>query len=442
MREHEDLLEKAKAVLEKNWNGKFTKPAPNLYPHQWNWDTGFIAIGQSHFNPERAEAELRHLFSAQWSTGMVPQIVFGEEKNARYFPGPDFWQTYGLAMLPEGMRTSGITMPPVHGFVLWMYYEAHPDPEKAIDFLRELFPKVLHLHRYLYEYRDPNKEGLVYVRHPWEPGTDNSPTWDVVLESMQIDKSKLPPYQRKDLQNLEAALHRPTDTDYDRYVYLVDLFRKHRYDDLAIEKDCPFKIQDPLFNGILCWSNECLIKIGQLLGEQVDELVRWNEMTIFSMNHKLWDAEVGTYHAYDLTKQQIIPCFTSSGLLPMVGMVPTQEQAERILQRIQHEDFSGKSDQPAFRLPTYQLDGPVFDPAKYWRGPIWINMNWLLYQGLKRYDMFEAAEKVRSDSLELIRKYGFFEYFDPYRNADTAKGYGTDQFSWTAALCIDFICRD
>ena len=63
---HSQILDAAKDVLNKNWNGHFTKPAPNLYPHQLNCDSGFIAIGLAHFNMDRAEAELRHLFKGQW----------------------------------------------------------------------------------------------------------------------------------------------------------------------------------------------------------------------------------------------------------------------------------------------------------------------------------------------------------------------------------------
>jgi len=69
------LLERAKEVLAQNWTGVFTQPAPKLYPHLWNWDSGFIAIGYAHFAQEKAEQELRSLLRAQWQNGMVPHIV-------------------------------------------------------------------------------------------------------------------------------------------------------------------------------------------------------------------------------------------------------------------------------------------------------------------------------------------------------------------------------
>ena len=435
---HETLLETAKGVLENNWNGTFTKPAPSLYPHQWNWDAGFIAIGNAHYNMDRAEAGLRHLFGAQWSTGLLPQIVFGDDPSARYFPGPDFWQADRSPNAPQAPRTSGITMPPVHGFVLWRIYEIAGDKQRAKAFLREMYPKVMSLHRYFYQYRDPHEEGLVYIRHPWEGGTDNSPIWDSVLKRMDISKLEIPPYERKDLQNPKAAKHRPTQEDYDRYVYLVDLFRRCDYDDAAIYQQCPFLIQDPLFNGVLAWSNECLIQIGGLLGEDVSEAVQWDELTKYSMNEKLWDEERGIYNAYDLRNEEIIPVHTSSGLMPLCGDVPTQEQAEKMLLTLESELFGGKRDD-IYLCPTYSLLAEDVDFKKYWRGPVWINMNWLLYHGLQRYDMEDMAARVRQHSLELLEKHGIYEYFDPRKGEAEEVACGTNTFSWSAALCVDFL---
>src|SRR5699024_536373 len=86
------LFKQARKVLKQNRVGSFTKPSASLYPHQWSWDSAFIAIGYAHYNQEQAQKELRHLFNAQWSNGMVPQIVFNEKDEASdYFPGPDFW---------------------------------------------------------------------------------------------------------------------------------------------------------------------------------------------------------------------------------------------------------------------------------------------------------------------------------------------------------------
>ena len=76
-RMNEDMLvRQARAVLDFNWTGEYTMPGPRLYPHQWSWDSAFIAIGYSHYDQERATKELRHLFEAQWKNGLLPQLVF------------------------------------------------------------------------------------------------------------------------------------------------------------------------------------------------------------------------------------------------------------------------------------------------------------------------------------------------------------------------------
>jgi hypothetical protein len=82
------LRDQAAAVLRGNDAGGWTKASPLLYPHQWSWDSAFIAIGWAHLDVRRAMTELEQLFAAQWSTGMVPHIVFRAGQDARYFPGP------------------------------------------------------------------------------------------------------------------------------------------------------------------------------------------------------------------------------------------------------------------------------------------------------------------------------------------------------------------
>ena len=51
------------------------------------------------------------------------------------------------------------------------------------------------------------------------------------------------------------------------------------------------------------------------------------------------------------------------------------------------------------------------------------------------------AKRVKHDSIELIRREGFCEYFDPRKNTSESEkiGYGGNNFSWTAALFIDLI---
>ena len=76
-------------VLIDNWHGHSTVPSRGLYPHQWSWDSAFIALGLRHWAPRRAATELLSLFGAQWADGRIPHIVFNPAvARRRLLPRP------------------------------------------------------------------------------------------------------------------------------------------------------------------------------------------------------------------------------------------------------------------------------------------------------------------------------------------------------------------
>ena len=70
-------------------------------------------------------------------------------------------------------------------------------------------------------------------------------------------------------------------------------------------------------------------------------------------------------------------------------------------------------------------------------GPVWINTNWLLWNGLRQHGQHAEADEILLSSLRLVDRSGFHEYFDPFGG----EAFGTDGFGWTAALTLDFIER-
>lgn len=432
-----NLLQEAKQILTANWCGSYTKPSPRLYPHQWNWDSGFIAIGYSYFDQEKAFQELRSLFDAQWKTGMVPHIVFNPEVGG-YFPGPDFWDSGRSPDSPQDRQTSGLTMPPVHAIAALAIY-VNGTKGMGRDFLSLMFPRIKALHRYLYQYRDPLREGLVYIRHPWESGTDNSPAWDEPFQAIDLNSIVVPPYTRTDLTVI-ASEHRPTKEDYDRYVYLVECAKKERYDERSIAQGFPFLIQDPLFNSILCKANEDLMEIASVLQEDIQELKEWHDQTRSAIDAKLWDEEAQLYTYYDLNAKKQLSAGAHSGFGPLFGGVPSAARARQLVRQLTSPRFNGAEGR-YYLVPSFDATSSAFNPVKYWRGPVWINVNWMIYRGLQRYGFETEAAAVRHDCLELLRRYGFYEYFNPDKMLPASElgGYGTDQFSWSAALCLDFL---
>ena len=232
----ERLVQQARMVLDFNWTGEYTMPGPRLYPHQWSWDSAFIAMGYSRYDQERAVRELSHLFGSQWKSGLLPQIVFNP-LFSEYFPGMEFWHAERSPDAPRDRKTSGVVQPPVHATAVLYVYQHAKDLAAAEGFLEHAFPKLLAWHEYLHRERDPEDEGLVYIRHPWESGMDNSPMWDSIMERVQLRPDQIPQYRRADI-HFVAAGDRPLDAAYDRFAYLVKLFADRDYDEARIREDC------------------------------------------------------------------------------------------------------------------------------------------------------------------------------------------------------------
>jgi glycogen debranching enzyme len=96
---------------------------------------------------------------------------------------------------------------------------------------------------------------------------------------------------------------------------------------------------------------------------------------------------------------------------------------------------------PHFRGPgglgvaSFDMLAPEFEARRYWRGPIWANLNWLLGRGLRQQGFAEQADALERTTLDLVGRSGMREYFDPV----TGEGLGADGFSWTAAAVIDML---
>src|SRR5918995_6752281 len=270
----EDLVAQAASILRRNDTGGWTRAAPSLYPHQWSWDSAVIAIGLAHLDTRRAAQELRTLFAHQWKTGKVPHIVFNPKAPPHsYYPGADHWACAAASpdAPPAPPYTSCLCQPPIHAVAALRIWEAASSERasaEATAFLREIYPRLLAWHCYLLTYRDPEGSGLVTIYHPWESGTDNSPRWDAALEAVEV--GEMSPHPRYDLNHVDNPSQRPTDADYDRYLWLVKLVKRAACDEATIYRSHPFLVKDVLFSAILVAANEALLEISRLVGASLD----------------------------------------------------------------------------------------------------------------------------------------------------------------------------
>lgn len=419
------LLDRAISVLRANDTGVFTKPGPHQYPHQWNWDSALIALGLSHFDLPRAQAEIRALLSGQWQDGMLPHVVY-HSAPSDYFPNPGFWQIENSPDAP-GVPTSGITQPPLLATVIERMHSRTP----MTNFVNEVFPAVLQWHRWLHSARDADGSGLVCIIHPWESGTDDSPRWLHLFEAIQPEA--LPEFQRGDTKYV-AATERPNRADYERFIYLIDVFRKHDYVPNELLAHSPFLVQDILFNAILYRANEDLRKLADGLGQPTEEIDGWLKRMRLSYNERFWNEGDGIYYDYDIRSSKPIPVNTASTFMPLFGGLPSKIQAQRLLdeQLLNTVKYAPDAEVQHWVTTTAKTE-PAWEPRRYWRGPAWIIMNWFIMEGLQRYGQDGLADTIRQDTLGLMEMSGFREYYD----VRDGSGCGSSDFSWSAALYLE-----
>lgn len=435
----QELRSAALAVLRDNDLGRFTKPAPKLYPHQWSWDSAFIAIGLAHSNLDRALLELETLFAAQWKDGRVPHIVFNPA-GLDYFPGPDRWQCSELTdAAPRDPATSGLIQPPVHALAAWRICEIDDGKDKALQSrLKTLYSKLMNWHRYLATKRDAEKMGLLSIYHPWESGTDNSPRWDSALESVKI--GAVPPYVRRDTMHVADPSERPSKYEYDRYLWLVECLKIARYDDEQINKEHPFIIKDALMSAIFAASNRALARLSSRLDmpqSDRDELRSWEERTRLGLAKYSWDDGCRLSLDNNMRKNAArIPVSTCAGLCAI--LVPDFNQGlGTTTERIMGRDFAAHTGFKFPVIPSTTPDTAGYKEKAYWRGPSWPVINWLYWHGMREHGFSHYADQLRDANLSLLLQpeARFGEYFQCSNGAQL----GSPDQSWTAAAAIDWI---
>lgn len=412
----------AEAILRENDRGSYTVPTKGLYPFQWNWDSCLTALGFAHFDEARAWTEIDTLFAHQWEDGMVPHIVFHVQDDG-YFPGPDVWRT------GRTVPTSGITQPAVAGFALRRLHERAEDKAAAEARARALLPKVAAWHEWFFRCRDPEGTGLVAIIHPWESGRDNSIDWDAALDRVSTEGVK--PFTRRDTQHANPE-HRPTQAQYERYIALVQTFRDLGWDNDKLHDGSPFRVVDPGFNAILIRSCMDLAAVADALGETATAERSRNlaERGLAALD-TLWSDTYGQYLCFDRAAGALVESPSIGGLLPVFAAVP-RARAASIAGRI------GKlAEQVRYMVPSHDPSTPGYDGKRYWRGPLWLIVNYMIADGLRAAGEAKTSERIVRDSLELIDRSGFAEYYDPI----SGEPCGGGRFTWTAAMVIEFLTR-
>jgi hypothetical protein len=296
--------------------------------------------------------------------------------------------------------------------------------------LKRLYPRLAAYHDYLHERRALDS-GLVTIVHPWESGLDNSPAWDDALAAVDADVDGIAEL-RQDLVHAGSA-HRPTDEDYARYVHIAGTYRDRGYRD-DDPTSLPFCVVDPLFNTLLAWSERALARLAHLLRLPSQHHIDRADRLEQAIHGQLFDADLGCYVARDALTGRRPRVRTVGGLAPLVLDRLPDAHRRALIGTATGSAFGIGSDRVR-GVPSYDLRAPDLDPQRYWRGPSWINMSWLVWRGLLHSGEQALADGLATQMTDLVTGAGFREYFHPL----TGEGLGAKDFSWSAALILDVL---
>jgi neutral trehalase len=144
----------------------------------------------------------------------------------------------------------------------------------------------------------------------------------------------------------------------------------------------------------------------------------------------LWDDDDGWFRSFDVKARAPVSPLTSGGPVAWWAHAATPEQTSRMLARL--DDWSAAV---PYAVASSDPTDATFEPERYWRGPVWVLVNWMIADGLAGAGHEDRAEELRVETLGLVERSGFCEYFDP-RTGDGIGGHG---FSWTAALTLAWL---
>lgn len=432
-----DLFEQAKAVLEMNDQGTHTVPAEGLYPHQWLWDSCFIAIGLRHLDVERAQTEIFSLLQGQWSNGMLPNMIFNAGREYRH--GHNVWRSWLNPYSPDDATTTGITQPPMLAEAVVRVGEKLKIGERR-SWYKTVFPALLAYHEWLYAERDPHHEGLVLQIHPWETGLDNTPPWIKELHEHQlplwitvIAKLRLlwlGNFFRRDTHYVPAA-HRLATLDALAFFSTQRRLRRKNYDIDRILRHSLFSIEDLSFNCIFIRANQHLKAIAKTLRTDLPDTLTESMSKTESALEELWDPYAGQYYSRNFVTHKLLKEPSIATLMPLYAGCLNPERAAQLVKLLENKHLFG----PAYPVPSVPANSAWFNPVAYWQGPTWVNTNWLIIDGLKRSGYKDHAAALTESTLELVQNGGCNEYFDPL----TGEPAGAPNFSWTAALTVDLL---
>ncbi|MER2205665.1 MAG: glycogen debranching protein, partial [Rhodococcus sp. (in: high G+C Gram-positive bacteria)] len=351
------------------------------------------------------------------------------------------WDVNALAAhAPLGTATSGITQPPVHAIAVQRILDhsrRHGRTTRAVaeEFLDRRWSDLVRWHRWLAEARDLDGNGRIALYHGWESGMDNSPRWDLAYAN--VVAGQVPAYQRADLAVVTDLSQRPTDHEYDRYLWLLEEMKAVRYEDSQLATAMSFAVEDVFVSAVFSMACDVLATIGEehsRPNSDVRDLRGWADRFRQGVIATT-DERSGAAKDFDLRTGRWVHTETIAMFAPLLCGGLSRDAERALLRTFEGPKFCGHPDMRFAVPPSTSPVSGDFRPREYWRGPVWPVITWLFSWAFARRGWAERSHVLRSEGLRQASDGTFAEYYEPF----TGEPLGSMQQSWTAAAVLDWL---
>ncbi len=377
-----ELREQVLAVLRRHWvdvtpGGGYTAPNRERYPWQWLWDSCFHALIWAELGDDRGLDELAQILSLADASGCVPHMAYQLDPHHQ----AEFWGRAGA---------SSITGPPMYGHALAELQRrgAHV-PERL------LAAAAAGLEFLLQRRQRHSDSGLVLLCHPWESGADDDPRWDDFCEGG---------FNRERWYHTKGELLRTIQRDTAGAPLANDKF---------VAASAGFS---------------ALVAFNALeLAETTDALDGTPARRLADAVRARWDADRGSYLDAGDAEGGSGGVRTAYGFL---GLLVENDPGRLAVIASQLADPSAYG---GAHGPTgVHRAEPSFAAGSYWRGPSWPQLDYLLWLGLRRAGLHEAAAVLAKATVACAEQSGLAEYWD----SNDGTGGGAIPQSWAGLALL------
>jgi hypothetical protein len=329
---------------------RVVSPVSRIWNVNWggfvlfDWDTYFAAYLAAIDNRELAYANAIEITRERTERGFIPN--FGTVRD---------------------IKSRDRSQPPVGSLVVRELYRLYGDRW----FLDEVFEDLLTWNRW-WDHNRACEGGLCWGSNPY------TPLADAHFEIRSVSNSR------------GAALESGLDNS-------------PMYDDIPFDdENHTMALVDVGLMGMYLMDCEALADIAGVLDrDEVAVELRERAERYRGMLQALWHEPTGLFLNRRTDTGEFATRLSPTHFYPLLGRAATPDQAARMVNEhlANPDEFWGP-----WVLPSIARNDPAYPEQNYWRGRIWAPMNFLVYLGLRNYDLPDVRSELAARSRRLLLK--------------------------------------